>query len=197
MKAFLFLVVVCFSVTVFAQDSYTDSLQTFRKEYIETHEVVLGKDRSKMAFYPIAGDYRVVASFTKATNSQWLSFPTSGKINKVYKVYGTLSFVLNGQPLQLNLYQSQDLAQREEYRNYIFLPFTDSTNAHETYEGGRYLDLTTKDIHNNTLILDFNKAYNPYCAYVSGKYNCPIPPKENALPVSIKAGEKAYAASSH
>lgn len=197
MRPFSFLLLCCFSATVFAQDSYTDSLLSFRNEYIQTHEVVLGKDRSKMTFYPIADNYRVVASFTKAANSQWLSFPTSGKINKVYKVYGTLSFVLNGQPLHLNLYQSQDLAQREAYRNYLFLPFTDSTNANETYEGGRYLDLTTADIQSGTVLLDFNKAYNPYCAYVSGKYNCPFPPKENALPVAIKAGEKAYASSAH
>lgn len=87
---------------------------------------------------------------------------------------------------------SQDLLQRAEYHNYLFLPFTDVSNAEETYEGGRYMDLTTGDIQNNTVLLDFNKAYNPYCAYVSGKYNCPIPPKENALPVAIKAGEKAY-----
>jgi uncharacterized protein len=193
MKPFLFLLLFCFSLNVDAQGSYTDSLQTFRKDYIQTHEVVLGKDRSQMAFYPIADNYRVVARFTKAANSQWLSFPTSGKINKVYKVYGTLSFVVDGKPFQLHLYQSQDLLQKPEYRNYLFLPFTDLTNAGETYEGGRYMDLTTADIQGGTVLLDFNKAYNPYCAYVSGKYNCPIPPKENALPVAIRAGEKAFA----
>jgi uncharacterized protein (DUF1684 family) len=195
MKSFLFFLLVNFSIGAFAQDTYLDSLQTFRENYIQTHEVVLGKDRSSMTFYPIGKAYRVVAHFKKAENSQWLTFPTSGKINKVYKVYGTLSFVLNGQALQLHVYQSQDLLQREKYRNYLFLPFTDVTNADETYEGGRYMDLTTADIQNNTVLLDFNKAYNPYCAYVSGKYNCPIPPKENALPIAVKAGEKAYQSS--
>jgi hypothetical protein len=192
MRPVLFFLLFSFSVAAFAQDAYVDSLRTFRENYIQTHEVVLGKGRSKMTFYPISKSYRVVADFKKAENSQWLSFPTSGKINKVYKVYGTLSFVVDGKPLQLQVFQSQDLLQRAEYRNYLFLPFTDVSNAEETYEGGRYMDLTTGDIQNNTILLDFNKAYNPYCAYVSGKYNCPIPPKENALPVAIKAGEKAY-----
>lgn len=192
MKPFLICLLFLFSFGAFAQDSYTDSLRTFRENYIQTHEVVQGKDRSNLTFYPIGKNYRVVADFKKAENSRWLSFPTSGKINKVYKIYGTLSFVLDGQALQLHVYQSQDLMQKPEYSNYLFLPFTDGTNASETYEGGRYMDLTTTDIQNNIVLLDFNKAYNPYCAYVSGKYNCPIPPKENALPVAVRAGEKAY-----
>ncbi|HEV7330737.1 MAG TPA: DUF1684 domain-containing protein [Flavisolibacter sp.] len=194
MKNILLLIALFVSTTCFAQDGFTDSLQTFRENYIQTHEVVLGRNRSKMTFYPIWSGYRIVARFTKADNSQWLSFPTSGKTNQVYKVYGTLHFRLNGKNLLLNVYQSQDLMQSEAYRNYLFLPFTDATNGSETYEGGRYIDLTIQDIQNNTVLLDFNKAYNPYCAYVSGKYNCPIPPKENALPVAIKAGEKAFAA---
>ncbi|MDQ3278332.1 MAG: DUF1684 domain-containing protein [Bacteroidota bacterium] len=192
MKYFLLIVITFFSTAVFSQNSFADSLKAFRENYIQTHEVVLGKDRSKLTFYPFSDTYRVLADFEKAEGSQWLSFPTSGKINKVYKVYGTLSFVLNGLPLQLQVYQSQDLMQRAEYRNYLFLPFTDASSASETYEGGRYIDLTTSDIQNGKVLLDFNKAYNPYCAYVSGKYNCPIPPKENALPVAIRAGEKVY-----
>jgi len=81
----------------------------------------------------------------------------------------------------------------EEYKNYLFLPFTDATTGVETYESGRYIDLQTGDIKNNQVVIDFNKAYNPYCAYVSGVYNCPIPPRENHLPVAILAGEKRFA----
>lgn len=61
----------------------------------------------------------------------------------------------------------------------------------ESYGGGRYIDCVINDIRNSTLMLDFNKAYNPYCAYVTG-YNCPIPPREKDLPVAIHAGEKNY-----
>jgi uncharacterized protein (DUF1684 family) len=66
------------------------------------------------------------------------------------------------------------------------------TSGEETYESGRYIDLEIKDITNENVLIDFNKAYNPYCAYVSGKYNCPIPPAENRLTVAIRAGEKAF-----
>ncbi|WP_192347263.1 DUF1684 domain-containing protein [Algoriphagus sp. Y33] len=67
----------------------------------------------------------------------------------------------------------------------LFLPFTDQTNGGETYGGGRYMGLTIPT--GDTIELDFNKAYNPYCAYASG-YACPIPPKENDLEVPIRAG---------
>jgi len=75
----------------------------------------------------------------------------------------------------------------------ICFPFTDETNDEETYGGGRYLDLNRNDISKNRLLLDFNKAYNPWCAFSDG-YNCPIPPKSNDLPVKIKAGEKKFLA---
>ena len=79
-----------------------------------------------------------------------------------------------------------------EYKDHLFLPFTDLTSGELTYSAGRYIDLKMSDIVENVVVIDFNKSYNPYCAYVSGKYNCPIPPKENQLPVSILAGEKNF-----
>ena len=82
--------------------------------------------------------------------------------------------------------------QTEKYRNYLFVPFTDATTGDESYGSGRYLEFYIADIQNNTLQLDFNKAYNPYCAYAAG-YKCPIPPRENNLPLAIKAGEKNFA----
>ena len=72
-----------------------------------------------------------------------------------------------------------------EYEDYLFIPFNDLTNGNETYDGGRYLDLKTTS--ESTIVIDFNKAYNPYCAY-NDKYSCPIPPRENDLPIEIKAG---------
>ncbi|MEJ0106895.1 MAG: DUF1684 domain-containing protein [Bacteroidota bacterium] len=67
-------------------------------------------------------------------------------------------------------------------------PFTDLTTGNESYQTGRYIDFTVKDIKNGELVIDFNKAYNPSCAYVSDKYNCPVPPRENNLTIAIKAG---------
>ena len=192
MKTYILVILLLLSAGVFAQKSYDDSLQAFRSTYVQTHEVVKGEDRKAMQFYPVDKNYRIVATFTKLTDSKWITFPTSGKLTKVFKVYGILSFAINGKPLRLNVYQSQELMANEQYKNYLFLPFTDFTTGDETYEGGRYMDLSTKDIQNNTLVIDFNKAYNPYCAYVSGTYDCPIPPGANALPIVIRAGEKKY-----
>ena len=80
----------------------------------------------------------------------------------------------------------------EKYKNFLFLPFTDATSGIDSYESGRYMDIDMNEIQNNQLTIDFNKAYNPYCAYVSGVYNCPIPPKENHISIAIRAGEKNY-----
>lgn len=176
----------------YSQASYQDSINTFLKTYVTNHEVVKGEDKKFMRFYPVNKAYRVVASFAPSSSTGWLTFKTSGPKNKVFKLYGTLSFVLNGKACRLNAYQSQELMTNAEYKNYLFLPFTDSTTGNETYASGRYLDLNTTDVGNGKVVLDFNKAYNPYCAYVSGVYNCPVPPKENALPVAVKAGEKAF-----
>ena len=192
MKTILLFVSFCFSLTAFSQKAYKDSMQAYLQTYVQQHEVVKGKDKETMAFYPVNPAYKVVANFTPSTSANWLRFKTSGTIEKVFRVFGTASFKLNGKLHQLTIYQSQELMTNPTYKNYLFLPFTDATSGVETYAGGRYLDLTTNDVQNKKIVLDFNKAYNPYCAYVSGVYNCPIPPKENALPVAVKAGEKAF-----
>ncbi|MCB0475507.1 MAG: DUF1684 domain-containing protein, partial [Flavobacteriaceae bacterium] len=99
------------------------------------------------------------------------------------------TFELNGQSLKLHVYQNQELIKQAEYENHIFIPFTDLSSGNESYGGGRYIDLEIP--RGDTLVIDFNKAYNPYCAY-NHKYSCPIPPRENSLPVAIHAGVKAF-----
>jgi uncharacterized protein (DUF1684 family) len=193
MKTSFLLTILSLQVlTSIAQTSYKDSIKLYVKNYVAGHEVVKGEDKKQMHFYDVNEKYRIHAKFEKKENGDWFQMPTSGKMKQVYRVYGVLKFRLNGKDLQLNLYQSQSLMQTAQYKNYLFLPFTDLTTGKSTYESGRYLDLEMNDIKNNEVILDFNKAYNPYCAYVSGVYNCPIPPKENNLAVSVEAGEKKY-----
>ncbi len=82
--------------------------------------------------------------------------------------------------------------QDPKFKDELFIPFTDLTSGESSYGGGRYIDINVNDIVGGSFELDFNKAYNPYCAYVTGKYNCPIPPKENNLSVAIQAGEKIF-----
>jgi hypothetical protein len=192
LKSFFLIAFTAVSSVSIAQSTYEDSLKNYIKDYVDKHEVIKGKDKNKLQFFPIDPTYRVVASFEKKDNSSWFLLPTSGPLKKLYRIYGVIHFTVNGTPAQLNIYQSQDLLQNAEYRDYLFLPFIDATTGNESYHGGRYIDLKMADIQNNEVVVDFNKAYNPYCAYVSGKYNCPIPPKENKLSIPIKAGEKTF-----
>ena len=175
-----------------AQDTYKDSLQVFIKNYADKHEVVTGDDKKYLSFFPVNKNYRVVARFERVENGKWFTMETSGTQKKVYRVYGAIHFTIHDTTLQLNIYQSQDLMAATEYKEYLFLPFTDLTSGEESYTAGRYIDLVFKDIVNDKVVIDFNKAYNPYCAYVSGRFNCPIPPRENNLNVAILAGEKNY-----
>jgi len=122
---------------------------------------------------------------------------TSGNMKQVFRVYGIIRFTLHDTALTLNIYQSQRLMAVAEYKDELFLPFTDLTSGEESYAAGRYIDLVFDDILDNKVVIDFNKAYNPYCAYASGKYNCPIPPRENNLNVAILAGEKNYLKKTH
>jgi uncharacterized protein (DUF1684 family) len=178
----------------FAQNkAYKDSIEVYFKRYVREHEVVKGKDKELMSFFPADEKYLITCRFEKVNSSSWFPMETSGLIKKIYRVYGKVYFSINDTAVSLNIYQSQDLMATEKYRDHLFIPFTDATSGEETYAGGRYFDFEIKDIAGNKLTVDFNKAYNPYCAYVSGKYNCPIPPAENRLAVAIKAGEKAFA----
>jgi len=105
-----------------------------------------------------------------------------------FRKYGLFRFQLGGAMQTLTAYQRMDLPEQE--RNWVLIPFQDRTNGKETYGGGRYLELYFPiGAHTE---LDFNRAYNPLCAYDS-KFTCPMPPPENRLKIAVTAGEKAYA----
>ena len=108
----------------------------------------------------------------------------------IYQRVGYLHFKIEDNDYSLSVFRNLDLSKKKEFKNYLFIPFKDFTNGVETYGGGRYLDID-KPVKKGDWIIDFNKAYNPYCAY-SYKYSCPIPPEENFLEVEIKAGVKNY-----
>jgi uncharacterized protein len=185
---FLLTVIFCNSLT--AQDKvYTDSLKKFQQKYVQEHEVVTGKNKKLFRFFPVNKTYLMSCTFEAITDTVGFIMKTSGSISKKHYRYGKLHFTINRTEQELTIYQSDKLMNTPEYADYLFVPFTDATTGDETYGSGRYLDLRLGDIKNNTVLLDFNKCYNPYCAYTSG-YNCPIPPKENRLSIAIKAGEK-------
>jgi hypothetical protein len=191
-KIFLIPLALLLSLFIYSQKTYTDSLQAYMNDYVKDHEVVKENDKKYLQFYPIDETYRVKAKFEKATNSEWFLMETSGHEKKMYRVYGTVSFTIHDTTARLNIYQSQSLLEDPKYKDYLLLLFTDKTSGNGSYDGGRYLDFTLKDIKKNEIVIDFNKAYNPYCAYEKDKYNCPLPPKENDLALAITAGEKNY-----
>jgi uncharacterized protein (DUF1684 family) len=193
MRVLLILVCYFFTGISFAQSkTYKDSIESYFKKYVKEHEVVTGKDKELMSFFPVNEKFRINCRFERTINSPWFRMESSGPVKRNYRVYGIIHFSTDDTVVSLNIYQSQDLMTTQEYKDHLFIPFTDATSGEETYASGRYIDLEIKDIVNDKVLIDFNKAYNPYCAYVSGKYNCPIPPPENRLSVAIRAGEKAF-----
>ncbi|SFU33978.1 hypothetical protein SAMN05216480_101860 [Pustulibacterium marinum] len=150
------------------------------------------KDRKKFValdFFEIDTTYRVEARFEETPFENSFYMQTTTDRAPEYKRFGIVYFTLKGKEYQLNVYQSQELKLQDEYKDYLFIPFLDDTNGDESYGGGRYLDATIPD--GDKMIIDFNKAYNPYCAY-NKKYSCPVVPQENRLDVAIKAGVKKF-----
>lgn len=181
-----------FAPSISAQSGYMDSLKQYRASYVEEHEVIKADDKPGFRFFPINESARVLARFEKAAGTELLQMGTSSGGKKTFRIYGYAHFQWEGVSCKLTIYQSQSLLGMEQYKDYLFLPFTDASNEDSTYESGRYLDLRLSNIAGDIISIDFNKAYNPYCAYVSDQYNCPIPPKENSLPVRLEAGEKRF-----
>ncbi|WP_452226001.1 DUF1684 domain-containing protein [Lacinutrix cladophorae] len=150
------------------------------------------KDRKTfrtLDFFKFDSTFVVSATLKRTPDSKWFKMKTTTNRVSKERVFGVLSFPLNGKTYQLKVYQGQDLMQKEGFEDYLFLPFLDTTNGDTTYGGGRYIDLRIpKDDY---LVIDFNKAYNPYCAY-NEKYSCPIVPRDNYVDESIEAGVKVF-----
>ncbi|RXM42047.1 DUF1684 domain-containing protein [Flavobacterium sp. YO64] len=147
------------------------------------------KSFKTLDFYPINEKYFVNARFEKAENEKVFEMKTTGTRTPKYVKYGTIYFTIDGVEMQLNVYRNIELSKQEKYKDHLFLPFSDLTCGKESYIGGRYIDL--KIPKGNTIAIDFNQAYNPYCAY-NHKYSCPIVPLENDLKIEIKAGVKTF-----
>jgi len=150
------------------------------------------KDREKfkgLDFFKFDSIYLVTAKFVRTVDEQPFKMKTTTDRLPEYVKYGELIFDLKGKPFKLNIYQNQDLIKKEDFEDYLFLPFLDNTNGEESYGGGRYIDMRIPD--GDTIIVDFNSAYNPYCAY-NEKYSCPIVPRENYLDTEVRAGVKAF-----
>ncbi len=142
-----------------------------------------------LPFYPIDSSYRVRAFLQLTPDSTPFIMATTTGRKAHYRQYAWAHFSLKGDSLKLPIYQSLRLLKKVGYADYLFLPFTDATNGVGSYGGGRYVSLRMPE-EGSKLVIDFNKAYNPYCAY-NERYSCPIPPKANHLKVAVEAGVKA------
>jgi uncharacterized protein (DUF1684 family) len=146
---------------------------------------VVAAERAAFAplpYYPINEEYRVPASLTVARAADILEMQTSTGQRRRMQRIGALEFTLRGQALKLTAFGEESDAELRR----LFVPFHDLTNGSETYPGGRYLDLerTATGVYD----LDFNRAYHPFCVF-NATYDCPVPPRENRLPVPVRAGE--------
>jgi len=142
-----------------------------------------------LEFYKINLKYLVEAEFIRTPDEEPFLMKTTTKRLPEYVKYGEAYFTIEDEKLKLNLFQSTNHEEEEGYEDYLFLPYTDLTSGDGSYGGGKYVDIRIPK--GNSIIIDFNKAYNPYCAY-SHRYSCPIPPEENDLLVRIEAGVKDY-----
>ncbi|TNJ42862.1 DUF1684 domain-containing protein [Tamlana fucoidanivorans] len=150
------------------------------------------KDRKQfdgLNFFKFDSTYVVNAKFVRTPDELPFKMKTTTNRLPEYVKYGELHFQIKGESFKLNVYQDESLKQEKGYDDYLFLPFLDETSGFESYGGGRYLDVSIPK--GNELVIDFNKSYNPYCAY-NDKYSCPVVPRENYLKTKIEAGVKAF-----
>ena len=192
---FVFLVQLNFG---FGQEKFDASSVTKFQEVINSEYAdaktspLLAEDLAvfkTLDFYPINEKFFVTAKFVRTENEKPFEMKTTGERKPMYVKYGEAYFVLDGKDFKLNIYKNIELSKKEEYKDYLFLPFSDLTCGNESYIGGKYIDM--KVPKGETMVIDFNKSYNPYCAY-SHKYSCPKVPLENDLNIEIKAGVKKF-----
>lgn len=189
-----FLVSLMLSVSATAQEENLEEFQRdMNEKFSDPDRTPLSKDDlaqfKKLDFFEIDSAFLVKAHFLRTPAEAPFKMETTTNRKPVYVKYGELYFNIKGKDFKLDVFQNQELISDPEYYNYLFLPFTDLTNGETTYSGGRYLDLRIPE--GDSIFLNFNKAYNPYCAY-NGDFSCPIVPAENNLEIAVTAGVKNF-----
>jgi uncharacterized protein (DUF1684 family) len=198
-KVFFFLVGLAIIVIVIynfrrvnpTSAGYIEEIESHREEidrrFKASDQSPLADDQlesfESLSYFPVSEKYRVFADLQKSNTEKIITMAITDGSNREYYVYGNAHFHLDGKELDLLVYRPV-----RKDSEYLFMPFYDKTSADITYGGGRYVE--PEELTNGRLLIDFNLAYNPYCAY-NATYRCPIPPRENSLDVRILAGEKA------
>lgn len=196
----LSIIIYFFSSTLFAQEGKEQIIADINDYRLEQNDFFSDPKTSpleakdlktfeKLSYYPIDLKYRVKARFKKHPVMKLFYMKTTTDRLPKYGRYGELSFEIDGKLYSLQVYQNQSYMDPLEGEATLFIPFTDLSSGEESYGGGRYLDINIPN--SDEVILDFNKSYNPYCAYNS-KYSCPVPPRENDLNIEVLAGIKNF-----
>jgi len=206
MKQFLVFLIFAFAAGIALQAQVAEEfnrskyLSEIRKERLDKDKEMISDEQSpipeeakatfkKLDYYKPKVSFRKKADFNRFEQATRFLMKTTTDRLPEYSLFGQVTFRHRGIKYTLNVYQNIELTKKPGYQDYLFIPFNDLTNGGETYSGGRFLDVT--DTGTDNLIIDFNKAYNPYCAY-NHKYSCPVPPAENSLRIKIRAGEKKW-----
>lgn len=196
---FILLIVAIVAITIFnfltigeSSKDYTERLEQERKDkngyMLSSNSPLTEEDKQNFTglnYYPIDEEFKVTARIEKTNNKQPIFIESTTGEQLKYIPFATANFELKGQQHNVMLYQDWE----EKDPNKLSLMFADETSAVETYGGGRYLDVMYRNT--NSVIIDFNNAYNPFCHF-NAEYSCPIPPRQNVLNIPIEAGEKIY-----
>ena len=190
---FLILTLTLFGEQCVAQSSIMADNEAYRAqlnaEYADTLTSPLTPSEvaefKGLPFFPIDTTYAVMAKLVRAKRPKTIDMPTTQGTTRKYDIYGTLHFQLHGRDHKLMVYQSHQLRAMPQYKRHLLLAFRDLTSGNATYGGGRFMDIEIPE--GDSILIDFNKAYNPYCAY-STRYACPITPDDNFLDIEVKAG---------
>lgn len=142
---------------------------------------------SGLEYFEPDTQYRLTAKFKIISSPDTVYFATTTDRKPMYIQYAQVFFSIQGKSYSLYAYTSPEVSQIAGMEKYLFIPFSDATNGKETYGGGRYLDAEIPE--GESMVLDFNYAYNPYCHY-NHSYSCPKIPEANRLNIEIRAGEK-------
>ena len=194
LAAIIVVVIVFYSFNEGDDGAYRESLKKIRDEKDQfmrsSSESPFAEDPKEfttLKYYEPNPGFRIIATLTPVVNKKPVRLSTNDGKEQSYVEYAYAEFDLGGFHNKLLILEGIDIG---PIRGKLFLAFADATSAGETYGGGRYLDVA-KAPGSKTIALDFNQAYNPYCAY-TGKFSCPLPPAENLLDIAVKAGEKSY-----
>lgn len=184
-----------YSFFVSSDDAFAEQIRRYREE---KDAYLRGAKESPFAgnagaftglkYYPANETFRITAEWVPADTPEVKVLGTSDGKTQSYSTYGWARFDLQNRKNELVILE---VISPGPGKGTLFLAFGDETSGADTYGGGRYLDVARVPAGSRTIELDFNKAYNPYCAYNS-EFSCPLPPRENLLSIAITAGEKSY-----